>query len=312
MADTNYISKADLLNEAVLAPMVENTYQDAMVFMPLADIDRTLEGKPGDTLKVPTWKGKLTAQKVEEGQKIPTGKLGQGFTTTKVEKYGIGAAFSDESNLISLANNVEKCTRDVGSALGQYSDTELMNAGLALKDVKSDDETTTPYYLETTANIDGLYEMMDHFTSQDSHYAYTLIGNPKDRTKFRRAVNEYLRGTDVGANLVLSGATTLINNASFFATNKMQEGQLIVAYSSQSDIEAVKELSAKLKEGAVSDQDLESLNTGRPFKHLVKRDVLIETDRDKSTQLNYIYGTKIAAPYVQNPSKLLVVDLKKA
>lgn len=310
MAD--FISKDDILNEDVLAPMVENSYQDAMVFMPLADIDRTLEGKPGDTLKVPTWKGKLTAEKVEEGADIPLGKLEQGYTTATVQKFGVGTSFSDESNLVSLANNAEKGTREVGNAIAQYGDTALMKAGLELKDKTNDDGTAKPYSLDTTFDINGLYEMMDHFVSQDSQVAYTLIGNPKDKTKFRRAVIEYLKGTDVGANIALSGATTLIDNASFYSTNKMTEGQLVVVYSSQNDIEAAKELSAKLKEGTVSDKELETLNTGRPFKWLVKRDTLVETDRNKRKQLNYIYGTKIAAPYVQNPSKLLVVNAKKA
>ena len=43
----------------------------------------------------------------------------------------------------------------------------------------------------------------------------------------------------------------------------------------------------------------------------MKRDLLIENDRDKSTQLNTIYGTQIAAPYVQNPSKVLVAKINK-
>lgn len=307
-----FISKKDILNEAVLTPMIENNYQDAMVFMPLADVDRSLEGKPGDIVKVPTWKGKLTAEEIEEGGSIPIGDLSQGYTTATVQKFGVGTSFSDEADLVSLASNAEKGIREIGSALAQYADTALLDAALALKDKTDENGTTKPYYLETTADIEGLYAMMDHFVSQESNVAYTLIGNPRDKTKFRRAVIEYLKGTEAAANIALSGATTLLDGASFMSTNKMKEGQLVVAFSSQSDIESAKELSAKLKENALSDQELETLNTGRPFKWFVKRDTLIETDRDKSRQLNYIYGTQIAAPYVQNPSKLLVVDLKKA
>ena len=59
--------KEDLFDPEVLAPMVQNTYQKAMVFMPLADIDRTLTGNPGDTLTVPTWGHIGEAQDVAEG-----------------------------------------------------------------------------------------------------------------------------------------------------------------------------------------------------------------------------------------------------
>ena len=41
---------ADVLDAEILAPIVQEKYQDAMVFTPLATIDRTLQGKPGDVL----------------------------------------------------------------------------------------------------------------------------------------------------------------------------------------------------------------------------------------------------------------------
>ena len=43
MANT---TTADLLDAEILAPIVQEKYQDAMVFTPLATIDRTLQGKP--------------------------------------------------------------------------------------------------------------------------------------------------------------------------------------------------------------------------------------------------------------------------
>jgi hypothetical protein len=311
MAD--YISKEDLINPEDMSPMEENTYQDAMRFMPLADVDRTLVAKPGDTITVPTWTGKLVAQPVGEGEEIPLGKLGQGKTKTTVQKFGVGTEYSDEADLVSLASNIEKGTREVGIALAQYSDSALLNAALALKDKTGEDGTTKPYFLETDATINGLWDILDHFEDQKDGGAYTLIGNSKDKTKFRRAVIEYLKGSDVAANIAISGATTLLDGASFAATNKLPEGTLVVAYSSAEDIAAAKELKAAQTEGTVvDDKMLDQLNTGRPFKWYVKRDVLIETDRDKRKQLNYIYGTQIAAPYVQNASKLLVVNLKKA
>lgn len=306
MAD--FVTKDDILNPQVLAPMVENTYQDAMVFMPLADIDRTLASKPGDEITVPTWTGSLKAKEVAEGEDISIGTLKQGYTKANVKKFGTGYSFTDEADLRSIASNAEKGTREIGNALAQYADKSLMDLALDLQSV-TDDKGKKPYSLDTTFDVDGLWEMIDHFTSQKDG-AYTIIGNPKTKTVFRRAVSDYYKNTDTGAEIALSGATRLIDNASFLATNKLDEGKLVVVYSSQSDIERAKELDAKLKEGTASENELQTLNTGRPFKWFVKRDVLIETDRNKRNQTNYIYGTQVAAPYIQNPSKLLVVSKK--
>ena len=41
----------------------------------------------------------------------------------------------------------------------------------------------------------------------------------------------------------------------------------------------------------------------------MKRDTLVEFDRDKIDQTNYIIGSKILAPYVYDTSKLIKITL---
>jgi hypothetical protein len=44
----------------------------------------------------------------------------------------------------------------------------------------------------------------------------------------------------------------------------------------------------------------------------MKRDTLIETDRDKIAQTNFIIGSKIVAPYVYDKTKLIKMNLPAA
>ena len=42
----------------------------------------------------------------------------------------------------------------------------------------------------------------------------------------------------------------------------------------------------------------------------MKRETLVEFDRDKIDQTNYIIGSKILAPYVYDTSKLIKVEIE--
>lgn len=288
----------DFFDPEVLGPMVENGYQQAMAFMPLADVDRTLEGKPGSTLTVPTWGHIGAAEDVAEGADIPVEKLGQGFTKATVSKFGKGVGFTDESDLISMGNTVAQATKQISEVIAQGADSKLMDKALEVKNTA-----------KVTADIDGLDLIQSFFDTDVKSPAYTLIMSPKTRLKINKAVREYTKGSDTGANLAINGAFSTALGMSIYVTKKMADDKIVAIFSTDVDIAKAKEMQEKMKSGDLSDKELQTLNSGRPFKWLVKRDILVETDRNKKNQTNYIYGTQIAAPYVQNPSKILVADV---
>ena len=301
MADTVMTTTDDLLDPEILGPMAQNNYEKAMVFLPLADVDRTLVGKEGDTIKVPIWTSRAEAKEVKEGENIPLSSLKQGFTKATVKKFGVGVPYTDESDIERLGQNASRALSEITTAIANYADDALKDAGLAVGAKRT---------IETTLDIDGVDAMLSNFAT-DRNGAYTIIGNRKNELILNKSVREYTRGSDVGANLAVNGATPLALGASYSKTNKMPDNQLLVVFSSADDIAAAQEIQKQLQGGATpDDKELETLNTGRAFKWLMKRDTLIETDRVKRTQTNYIYGTQIAAPYVQNPSKVLLVNIK--
>lgn len=300
MADV-MTTTADLLDPEVLGPMAQNNYEKAMVFLPLADVDRTLQGKEGDTIKVPIWTSNAVAKEVKEGADIPLSSLKQGYTKATVKKFGIGVPYTDESDIERLGQNANRALYEISNAIANYADDSLKDAGLAVGAKRT---------IEATLDIDGVDAMLSNFDT-DRNGAYTIIGNRKNELILNKSVREYTKGSDVGANLAVNGATPLALGASYSRTNKMPDNQLLVVFSSADDIAAAQEIQKQLQGGATpDDKELETLNTGRAFKWLMKRDTLIETDRVKRNQTNYIYGTQIAAPYVQNPSKVLLVNIK--
>ena len=295
----------DLLDPEVLGPMAQNNYEKAMVFLPLADVDRTLQGKEGDTIKVPIWTSTAVAKEVAEGADIPLSSLKQGYTKATVKKFGVGVPYTDESDIERLGQNANRALYEISNAIANYADDSLKDAGLAVGAKRTIEGT-----IEATLDIDGVDAMLSNFDT-DRNGAYTIIGNRKNELILNKSVREYTRGSEVGANLAVNGATPLALGASYSRTNKMPDNKLLVVFSSADDIAAAQELQKQIQGGVTpDDKELETLNTGRAFKWLMKRDTLIESDRVKRNQTNYLYGTQIAAPYVQNPSKVLLVNIK--
>lgn len=284
----------DLINPEILAPIIQNKYQNAMMFMPLAAVDRTLEGNPGDTLKQPIWKQIPKAQAVAEGADIPVQKGEQGFTTATVQKFGNGYSFTDEANIERIGDQVTYGTSEIARTIAEYGDNSLMQEALKVNNTLSIDPTVL-----------GIDEMVAWFNAQNSNGAYTIILSPKTKVAFDKDILDYTRGSEMGANLVVNGAVPGPLGVSFRTTNAMEDGKAVVIYSSSDDIKFLQELEEAQKSDPAKAKEIATTNTGQALKWLVKRDVLVESERKPGNQTNYIYGTQIAAPYVQNPSKVL-------
>lgn len=284
----------DLINPEILAPIIQNKYQNAMMFMPLAAVDRTLEGQPGDTLKQPIWKKIAAAQPIAEGANIPTQKAEQGFTTATVQKFGNGYSFTDESNIERIGDQVSYGTSEIARTIAEYGDNALMKEAQRVTNTLTIDPTVL-----------GIDSVVAWFNAQNNNGAYTIILNPKTKIAFDKSILDYTRGSELGANLVVNGAVPGPMGVSFRTTNAMEDGKAVVIYSSADDIKFLEELHNAQQNDPAKAKEIATTNTGQALKWLVKRDLLVESERKPGNQTNYIYGTQIAAPYVQNPSKVL-------
>ena len=118
----------NLVNPEVMADMISATLPKKIKFSPIAKIDRTLVGRPGDTITVPKYAYIGDAADVAEGEAIDTSLLTASTTTVKVKKAGKAVELTDESLLSGYGDPAGESTRQIAMAIAAKVDDDCLEA----------------------------------------------------------------------------------------------------------------------------------------------------------------------------------------
>ncbi len=87
----------DLIDPEVMADLIIGKLERKIAVIPYAKVDATLQGRPGSTVKVPTYTWDGEAVEVPEGEEIPIRNLTSKIEDYQIKKIGIGTAVTDEA-----------------------------------------------------------------------------------------------------------------------------------------------------------------------------------------------------------------------
>ena len=116
---------SNLIIPEVVSGLIDSNLGDGITLLPLAEMDDTLVGQPGDTLKFPVFAyiGKA-AVVAENGQIIP-GQLTASMKSVTVQKYAKAISISDEARLSGYGDPVGEGSRQLAHALDHAVDDDL-------------------------------------------------------------------------------------------------------------------------------------------------------------------------------------------
>lgn len=278
---------ADIINPEVMADMVSAKIPKKIIVAPFAKIDDTLQGRPGDTITIPTYAYIGDAEDVAEGEKAGTVKLTATTKTAKVKKVMKAVSITDEAVLSGYGNPVGEANNQLALSVASKVDNDCLDEVLKA--------TTKTHDLSGTAPIsyEGIVDAIDLFDEEENAEKVMFI-NPKQVTQLRKDPN-FISADKYPGHTIVSGEIGKICNTRVVPSKK------IVLKSSTHYVNPIIKL----------EEDLETEDEAPAVTIFLKRNVNLETERDTLARTTIASIDEHYVATVTNPSKIVLVKFKK-
>ena len=215
----------NMIDPEVMGAMIQAELPQALKFTGIAQLDTTLQGRPGDEITVPSYKYIGDAVDVAEGSAIDYDLL---ETTTRkigIKKAAKGVELTDESVLSGYGDPVGEAQRQVRMALASKIDNDVLAAALeaplTLADAKID--------MDLIDKIEATFvDAPDAIEGQTTDQMGTLFLSYKDAAKLRKAAaDNWTRASQLGDNVLVSGAFGELLGWEIVRSKKLEDGQFV-------------------------------------------------------------------------------------
>lgn len=250
---------ANLIDPEVLADFIDKKLIYNIVFAPLATVDTTLVGNPGDTIKFPSYSYIGAADDLTEGSAISTVSLNASAVSVKIKEAGKGVSITDTAILSAFGDPVEEIASQLLKSMADKVDTDFLStlSGIAAGMTKS-----------SVSNVLDISNALELF-GEDIDGQKALICSPSLYTMIRNT-KDWAPASEFAANALVRGAVGQIFGCDIMVSNRLTASQN--AYI--------------VKPGAL--------------RLVLKRDTLLEADRDILNRVNVYTATKHYVTYLYN------------
>ena len=264
-----------LIDPQVLAEYLDVKLMEAIKFAPLCAVNNELQGRPGSILTLPQYTFIGLADEVKEGEDVLFGDLGYRTVEVKIKKAGKGVKITDEAILSAYGNPVDEIAKQLLMAIAGRVDEDCVdafrNGSINLIQGEADEK------LDTVKSVDGkefgknmIIDMIAEF-GEDIEEDMVLLVNPKHLAVLRKD-EAFVHVMDGQA--IISGEMGQIFGCRVVVSNKVEENEAFL-----------------VKAGAV--------------EILMKRNVMVEADRDIVNKTNIFVVDEHYAVYLKDATKLV-------
>ena len=261
---------SNLVNPQVMADLVDAKLVDAMRFAPLCDIDTTLEGRPGSVIYLPVFSYIGDASTVNENSAVTPVVLSATTASVAIHKIAKAVQITDEAALSGYGDPLGEAADQIVLAIASQVDNEVLSvlnniSGAML--YQTANSSTAVADTDITAALELFGEDIDG--------QKVAIVSPAVYTKMRANTNNWIPASEFAAGIAIRGTVGEYQGCQVLVSNKLTTPG--TAYI--------------VKPGAL--------------RIFLKRDTLVEVDRDTLYFRTNIVASKHFAVYLYNASKAI-------
>ena len=270
---------ANLLDPQVVADLVQKKLIYNIRFAPLADVDTTLVGRPGDTVTLPYFNYIGKADDLTEASAISAVSLTTGSASVQIKEAGKAVEITDTAILSGYGDPYGQAAEQIVLSMGDKIDYDLLTI------LASIDSTMTKYTDASTSAIavPDIADALELF-GEDIDGTKVLLASPKLYTKIR-ATKDWAPASEFSAEALVRGSVGQIFGCNIIVTNRL-----------------------KGVAGTGLDEDAYIVKPGA-LRLFLKRDSLVESDRDILKRINVISVTKHYAAYLYNAANAIKLSV---
>ena len=276
----------DLLNPQVLKDMIDAKLPAKIVVTPFCKIDKTLQGRAGDTVTIPQYKYIGDAEDVAEGVACGTVKLEYGTTQAKIKKAMKGVELTDEAVLSGYGDPQGQATSQLAKAIASKLDNDALEA-ISAESVQLKFDGSA-----NVINYEGIVDAVDVF-EEEVNSEKVMFVHPKQITQIRKDPN-FISADKYDGKVMMSGEIGKVANVRIVPSKKVKT-------SGTNYLNPIIKLSA----------DNEAEDDAPALTIYLKRDTNLETQRDTLARKTILSVDKIYGVAISNTGRVLLAKFAK-
>ncbi|MBP3337347.1 MAG: N4-gp56 family major capsid protein [Clostridia bacterium] len=282
----NQITKvSDVINPEVMADIISAKVTKKIAVAPFAKVDTTLAACAGDTIKVPRYTYIGDAEDVAEGEMCETSKLTATTTSATVKKAMKAVSLTDEVILSGYGNPVGEAVNQISLAIASKVDNDALDALLTAETVYDESSTKISY--------SGIVSAIDLF-SEEVNSEKVIFVHPSQVTQLRKDA-DFISADKYVGGVMLTGEIGMIANCRVVPSKKIEKDETGAFY-----INPIIKLTA----------DTESEDETPALTIYLKRDTMVETERDTLKRTTNISADKHYTVALSDTSKVVLAKFK--